>query len=74
MVFLGPHPWHMDVPRLGVKWELQMPGYTIATAKQDLSHVCNLHHSLQQCRILNSLSEAKDGTCVLMDTSQVCYY
>ena len=21
-VFLGPHPWHMEIPRLGVKWEL----------------------------------------------------
>ena len=21
-IFLGPHPWHMEVPRLGVKWEL----------------------------------------------------
>ena len=21
--FLGPHPWHMEVPRLGVKLELQ---------------------------------------------------
>ena len=21
-VFLGPHPWHMEAPRLGVQWEL----------------------------------------------------
>ena len=21
-VFLGPHPWHMDVPRLGVELDL----------------------------------------------------
>ena len=21
-VFLGQHPWHMEVPRLGVEWEL----------------------------------------------------
>ena len=26
------------------------------------SHVCNLHHSAQQCRILNPLSEARDQT------------
>ena len=30
--FLGPHPWHMEVPRLGVKLELQLPSYTRATA------------------------------------------
>ena len=24
--FLGPHPWHMEVPRLGVQSELQLPG------------------------------------------------
>ena len=22
LVFLGPHPWQMEVPRLGVKWKL----------------------------------------------------
>ena len=24
-IFLGPHLWHMEVPRLGVKLELQLP-------------------------------------------------
>ena len=24
-VFLGPHPWHMEIPRLGVESELQLP-------------------------------------------------
>ena len=37
----------------------------------DLSHVCDLHHSSQQHRILNPLSEARDQTCVLMDASQI---
>ena len=23
-VFLGPHPWHMEAPRLGVELELQL--------------------------------------------------
>ena len=27
-VFLGLHPWHMEVPRLGVEMELQLPAYT----------------------------------------------
>ena len=34
--------------------------YVIATAIPDLSHVCNLHHSPWQCRILNPLCEARD--------------
>ena len=43
--FLGVHLWHMEVPRLGVKSELQLPAYAIATATQDPSRVCNLYHS-----------------------------
>ena len=63
---LGPHLWHMEVPRLGVKLELQLPAYTTATATWDLSHICNLDHSSWQCWILNPLSEARDQTCILM--------
>ena len=37
--FLGPHPQHREVPRLGVKLELQLLAYNIATATQDPSHV-----------------------------------
>ena len=33
----------MEVPRLGVESELQLPAYTTATAIQDLSHIRNLH-------------------------------
>ena len=29
--------WHMEVPRLAVKWELQPPAYATATAMQDPS-------------------------------------
>ena len=35
----------MEVLRLGVGSELQQLVYTTATATQDLSHVCELHHS-----------------------------
>ena len=63
----------MNVLRLGVKSELQLLTYTTATAMRDLSHVCDLHHSLRQRQILNPLSKASDRTCVLMDTSWVCY-
>ena len=66
-LFLGLNSWHMEVPRLGVEWELQLPAYTIATAMQDPSHVCDLHHSLQQHEILNPLREARDRTYILMD-------
>ena len=50
--FGGPHLQHMEVPRLGVESELQLPAYTTAW---DPSPVCNVHHSSQQCRILNLL-------------------
>ena len=30
--FLGLHPWHMEVPRLGVELELQLLAYATATA------------------------------------------
>ena len=62
---------HMELPRLGVESELQLQAYTTATAMPDLSHVCNLHHSLQQHWILNPLREARDQTSILMDTSEV---
>ena len=61
--FLGPsYLWPMEVPRLGVELELQLSACATATAMQDLSHVCGLHHSSQQCRILNPLSKAMDQT------------
>ena len=72
-VFLGPHPWHMEIPRPGAELELQLPAYIAATAAPDLSCVCNLHHSSQQHQILNPLSEVRDRTCHLMDTSQICF-
>ena len=49
----------MEVPRLGVESEIQMLVYTTATATQDPSCICELHHSSWQCRILNPLSEAR---------------
>ena len=61
----------MKVPRLGVELELQLPTYTLATATQDSSRVCDLYHSSQQHQILNPLSEARDPTCILMDTSRL---
>ena len=70
--FLGPHPWYMEVPRLGVQTELFLPAY--ATAKPDPNHVCDQHHSSQQCRILNPLSEVRDWTHNFMVPSQICFH
>ena len=36
-VFLGPHPSHMEIPRLGVELELWPLAYTTATAVRDPS-------------------------------------
>ena len=60
--FLGRHPWHMEVPRLGVKSELQLLAYTIAIVMRDLSCSCQIH---------NPLSEARDRTLILVDASRV---
>ena len=63
----------MEVPGLGIKSELQLPAYAIATAMLDPSQVCDLHHSSWECQILNLLSEARDQTLILMDTSRVLF-
>ena len=50
----------MEVPRLGLHAELQLPAYT--TAMPDSSHICDLHHSSQQHWILNPRGKARDRT------------
>ena len=70
----GLQRWHMEVPRqIGVKLELQLSSYIIAAAMPDPSIFCNLHWGSWQCPILNPMSGARDGTCVLMDTSCIHY-
>ena len=59
-VFLGLHLWHMEVPRPGIKSELQLLAYATATVMQDLNHDCELHYSSWQCWMLNPLCEARD--------------
>ena len=56
-LLLGLHLWHMEVPRLEGELELQLPAYATATATPDLSCICDLHHSSQQHRVPNPLSE-----------------
>ena len=61
----------MEAPRIGVQLELQLPAYTTATATQDSNRVWYLHHSSQQRRIVNQLSEARDQTPNLIVPSQI---
>ena len=64
----------MEVPRVGVELELQLPACITATAMWDPSHVCDPHLSSQQPQVANPLSEARDQTPILMDTSQICLH
>ena len=43
--FLGPHLGHMEVSRLEVESVLQLPAYTTAIAMQNMSCICDPHHS-----------------------------
>ena len=69
-LFLCLHLWHKEVPRLGVKQELQLLAYTTATATPDPSHICD--QCLRQWQILIPLIKARDRTLILLNTSQVC--
>ena len=60
---------YMKVPRLGVESELELLAYATASATRPQAASHDLHCSSQQRRILNLLSEARDRTHTLMDTS-----
>ena len=62
----------MEVPRLGVRSELQPPASAAATATPDPSRACDLHRSSRQRWVLNPRSEeARNHTYVLTATSRV---
>lgn len=63
----------MEVSRLEVELELQLLAYTTAIASQDLSRICNLHHSSRQRWILNPLGQARDQTHNLTVPSQIYF-
>ena len=50
----------MEVLRLGVESELQLPAYTTATATRAPSRVFNLHRSSEQCQIPDPLGEGQN--------------
>ena len=52
-----------------VKSELQLQACITVTAMPYLSCICDLCHNLRQCRILNPLSEARDRTRILRETT-----
>ena len=56
--FLHPYLQHIEFPRLGVQSEWQLQARPTAMATPDPSCICDLHHSLCQCWILNPRSEA----------------
>ena len=72
--FLGPHPPHLEISKLGVQLEMYPPAYTTATTPPDPSGIFNLYHSSCKCWVLNPLRGVLDGTRVLMYTSQVCFH
>ena len=55
LFFLRPHLPHVEVPRLGVESELQLPAYATATATQDPSCICDLCCSQWQRQILKPI-------------------
>ena len=61
----------MEVPRLGSNWSYSCQPMPPATATPDPSRICDLHHSSQQCWILNPVSESRDQTCNLMVPSWI---
>lgn len=72
--FLEPHLQHTEVPKLGVTSEQWLLAYTTGTATRHPSHGCDLYHRSRQHQIFNPQGEARDRTCVLMDTSWVGYH
>ena len=60
----------MEVPRLGVESELQL----LATATWDLSHICDLHHSIWKVPKLGVKSELQllATAIATWDPSRIC--
>ena len=59
----------MEVPRVGVELELQLPAYTKLQPRG--TRAASATHATAHRWILNPLREAREGTHILMDPSQV---
>ena len=71
--FLGPHPRPIGFPRLGGKSGAVAEGLHHSHRNARSEHIASAvyttaHHNL---RSFNPLSEARDQTCILIDTSQI---
>ena len=69
--FLGLHMQHMEVLRLGVKSELQLPATAIAT--WDLSRICHLNHSSRQRQIPDCQGSNQHPHGYQMDSFPLCH-
>ena len=67
--FLWPKLWHMEVPGLGVKLELQLRSTPQPQQHQIRAASSTLCHSVWQHQNLNPLSKARDQTCTLLETT-----
>ena len=71
--FLGPHPHHMEVPRLGVNWSCSCRAMPQPQQHQIWALAATYTAIHSNIRSLTQLNETRDWTWVLMDTSPVCY-
>ena len=63
----------MEIPRLGVESELQLPDYSTATAMAGSEPHLQPTPQLMATQILKLLGEARDLTCILMNPRWVHY-
>ena len=71
-VFLGLHPWYMEVPRLGAELDCSCRPQPQPCGIQAMSETY-IHHSSWQHWILNPLNKAWERILILMDTSWINY-
>ena len=64
-VFLGLHPWHMEVPRLGAELELHLPAYTTAIAAATSKPCLQPTSQLMAMPDPSPTERGQDGNCVL---------
>ena len=67
---LGLYPRHMEVPRRGVQPELQL----LATATAPRAASATYTTGQRQSWIPHTLSESRNRTSILMDTSQIHFH
>ena len=69
--FLGSHPRHMEVPRLGLHRSCSCQPISQPRQCQIWALVWDLYHSSWPRWFLDPLRKAGDRTCILMDTSWI---